>query len=69
MNGNRATYRGKAIHCKKVSKSNDEYILLIPQIMVERDLVPSEFKVNDQTPKRLIWETTGPTGTRIRAIV
>ncbi len=67
MNGSRATYRGEVIHCKKVS--NDEYILLIPQIVVERDLEPGEFKVNDQTPKRLIWETTGPTGTRIRAIV
>ncbi|MCK4592970.1 hypothetical protein KAU45_00610 [bacterium] len=67
MNGSRATFQGEAVHCKKVS--NNEYLLLIPQIMVERDLKPSEFKINNQTPKNLIWETTGPTGTRVKAIV
>jgi hypothetical protein len=67
MSESRATFQGEAVHCRKVS--NNEYLLLIPQIMVERDLKPAEFKINNQTPKRLIWETTGPTGTKVKAIV
>ncbi len=62
-----ATYQGKAVFCKRIS--TNEFQLIIPQIKTERDLNPGEFTINGQPLTKLIWEATGPTGTKIRAIL
>ena len=67
MNESRATFQGEVVHCRRLSKN--EFSIIVPRIMVERDLKPEQVTINDRKPKRLIWENTGPAGTRIRAIV
>jgi NAD(P)H-flavin reductase len=67
MNESRATFQGEVVHCRRTSRN--EFELIIPRIMVERDLKPGQFTINDQKPKKLVWENTGPAGTRIRAII
>jgi|GEM_PF-6947852 len=67
MNESRATFQGEVVHCRRMSRN--EFTLIVPRIMIERDLKLDQFTINDRKPKRLVWENTGPTGTRVRAIV
>jgi hypothetical protein len=67
MNGTRATFQGEVVHCRRTSRN--EFTIIVPRIMVERDLRLDQFTINDRKPKRLVWENTGPAGTRVRAIL